>query len=38
MIKAQRTGTNYMEPTVGFEPTTCCLQNSCSTTELHRHR
>src|SRR3972149_6468000 len=21
-------------PTVGFEPTTCCLRNSCSTTEL----
>ncbi len=25
-----------MEPTVGFEPTTCCLRNSCSTTELGR--
>ena len=24
------------EPTVGIEPTTCCLQNSCSTTELSR--
>ncbi len=24
------------EPSVGFEPTTCCLQNSCSTTELRR--
>ena len=23
-------GTNQMEPEVGFEPTTCCLQNSCS--------
>jgi voltage-gated sodium channel len=26
-----------LEPAVGFEPTTCCLQNSCSTTELSRH-
>lgn len=25
-----------MEPVVGFEPTTCCLRNSCSTAELHR--
>ncbi len=25
-----------MEPAVGFEPTTYCLQNSCSTPELHR--
>ena len=25
-----------MEPTVGFEPTTACLQNRCSTTELSR--
>lgn len=24
-----------MEPVVGFEPTTGCLQNSCSTTELN---
>ena len=24
-----------MEPVVGIEPTTCCLRNSCSTTELH---
>ena len=24
------------EPVVGFEPTTCCLRNSCSTAELHR--
>src|SRR5579859_1440242 len=24
------------EPTVGLEPTTCCLQNSCSAIELHR--
>ena len=23
-----------MEPTVGFEPTTCGLRNRCSTTEL----
>ena len=26
-----------LEPMVGLEPTTCCLRNSCSTTELHRH-
>ena len=26
-----------LEPVVGLEPTTCCLRNSCSTTELHRH-
>ena len=26
-----------VEPAVGFEPTTCCLQNSCSTPELRRH-
>ena len=25
-----------LEPAVGFEPTTYCLQNSCSTTELCR--
>src|SRR3989338_7994009 len=25
------------EPSVGFEPTTYCLQNSCSTTELQGH-
>ncbi len=28
--------TGRMEPMVGIEPTTYCLQNSCSTTELHR--
>ena len=28
---------SFLEPTVGFEPTTYCLQNSCSTTELSRH-
>ncbi len=27
----------HLEPTEGFEPTTRCLQNSRSTTELHRH-
>ena len=27
-----------LEPVVGVEPTTCCLRNSCSTTELHRRR
>ncbi len=26
-----------LEPTVRFELTACCLQNSCSTTELSRH-
>ena len=25
-----------MEPAGGFEPSTCCLRNSCSTTELRR--
>ncbi len=25
-----------VEPVVGVEPTTCCLRNSCSATELHR--
>src|SRR5690349_24755255 len=25
-----------MEPTLGFEPRTCCLRNSCSTAELCR--
>ncbi len=25
-----------VEPTAGFEPATCCLRNSCSTTELCR--
>lgn len=25
-----------LEPMVRFELTTCCLRNSCSTTELHR--
>jgi hypothetical protein len=28
--------TLMLEPMVGLEPTTCCLRNSCSTTELHR--
>src|SRR5262245_17956622 len=27
-----------MEPTLGFEPRTCCLRNSCSTAELCRRR
>jgi hypothetical protein len=26
-----------LEPGVGFEPTTCGLQNRCSTAELTRH-
>ena len=25
-----------VEPTLGFEPRTCCLRNSCSTAELCR--
>ncbi len=25
-----------VEPTIGFEPMTCCLRNSCSATELRR--
>ncbi len=27
-----------LEPTLGFEPRTCCLRNSCSTAELCRRR
>ena len=27
-----------LEPTLGFEPRTCCLRNSCSTAELRRRR
>lgn len=30
------TGRIGLEPMTGFEPVTCCLRNSCSTTELHR--
>ncbi|SVC34496.1 uncharacterized protein METZ01_LOCUS287350, partial [marine metagenome] len=26
-----------MEPPVGIEPTTCCLRNSCSASELRWH-
>jgi hypothetical protein len=26
-----------LEPTIGFEPMTCCLRNSCSAAELRRH-
>ena len=29
-----RSSQGFMEPRVGIEPTTCCLRNSCSTTEL----
>src|SRR5688572_28361659 len=29
---------NLLEPTLGFEPRTCCLRNSCSTAELCRRR
>src|SRR5215472_9263900 len=25
-----------VEPTIGFEPMTCCLRNSCSAAELRR--
>jgi hypothetical protein len=31
---AGRGAVKRMEPPNGFEPLTCCLQNSCSTTEL----
>jgi hypothetical protein len=30
------TGRRGVEPTLGFEPRTCCLRNSCSTAELCR--
>jgi hypothetical protein len=29
-------GSIELEPMIRFERTTCCLRNSCSTTELHR--
>ena len=29
-------GERRMEPAMGFEPATACLQNRCSTIELHR--
>ena len=35
-IPALRYTQGKLEPTVGFEPTTYCLQNSCSTAELSR--
>ena len=31
-----RIGGEGVEPTLGFEPRTCCLRNSCSTAELCR--
>src|SRR3989304_6062431 len=31
-------GKEGVEPTLGFEPRTCCLRNSCSTAELCRRR
>ena len=31
-----RTRAGKLEPTLGFEPRTCCLRNSCSTAELCR--
>ena len=35
-IPADQLVQDKLEPTVGFEPTTYCLQNSCSTAELNR--
>ena len=33
--KSLAPATGKLEPVTGFEPVTCCLRNSCSTTELH---
>ena len=33
---AVRSSGGRLEPVRGFEPRTCCLQDSCSTTELYR--
>jgi hypothetical protein len=35
---SSRARTRGVEPTLGFEPRTCCLRNSCSTAELCRRR
>jgi hypothetical protein len=34
--RASPNGKRGVEPTLGFEPRTCCLRNSCSTAELCR--
>ena len=36
VLHVTRFALHELEPTVRFELTTCCLQNSCSTTELSR--
>jgi hypothetical protein len=33
-VPVDRIVRGVVEPTLGFEPRTCCLRNSCSTTEL----
>ena len=36
VTRKMRLNMGTMEPVVGIEPTTCCLRNSCSASELHR--
>ena len=36
--RGRTSGRGVVEPTLGFEPRTCCLRNSCSTAELCRRR